>query len=160
MTVAPIVRTITVKASPERAFEAFTTHMGRWWPKDHTIATQPFEKVVMEPRVGGQWYEVAADGTETHWGKVLAWEPPGRVLLAWQINASWTYDPALITEVEMRFIAQDDGTTLVTLEHRNLERFGDRAQALARPTGRWLARLDAEIRRLRQRLTPQFDRRL
>ena len=135
MTIAPILRTVSVKASPERAFEAFTTHMGQWWPKNHTIAEKPFEKVVMEPRVGGRWLEIAADGTETYWGKVLAWDPPGHVQLAWQINASWTYDPTLITEVDLRFVAQDDGTTLVTLEHRNLARFGDGAQALADQLG-------------------------
>jgi uncharacterized protein YndB with AHSA1/START domain len=89
----------------------------------------------MEPRVGGRWFERAADGTETNWGKVLAWDPPGRVLLAWQINASWTYDPDLLTEVEMSFADQGDGTTLVTLEHRKLERFGDSAKALADQLG-------------------------
>ena len=135
MTIAPIVRTVSVKASPSRAFDAFTANMGQWWPKDHTIAAQPFEQVIMEPRPGGQWFERAADGTETHWGKVLAWDPPGRVLLAWQIDASWTYDPTLVTEVEMSFVDQGDGSTLVTLEHRNLERFGDKAAALADQLG-------------------------
>jgi hypothetical protein len=41
MSIAPIVRTVSVKASPQRAFNAFTSKMGQWWPKDHTIATQP-----------------------------------------------------------------------------------------------------------------------
>ncbi len=135
MTIAPIVRTVNVRASPQRAFDAFTAHMGQWWPKDHTIAAQPFEQVIMEPRAGGQWFERAADGTETHWGKVVVWEPPGRVMLAWQINADWTYDPALITEVEMTFVDQGDGSTLVTLEHGKLERIGARAQALADQLG-------------------------
>jgi uncharacterized protein YndB with AHSA1/START domain len=135
MTVAPIVRTVTVKASPARAFEAFTANMGQWWPTEHSIAAQPRVAVVMEPHIGGAWFERSADGVETHWGKVLAWDPPGRVLLAWQINANWAYDPGLITEVELRFVAQDDGTTLVTLEHRNMERFGDSAQALADQLG-------------------------
>ena len=129
MTIAPIVRIVSVMASPQRAFDAFTAHMSQWWPKDHTIATQPFEKVIMEPHAGGQWFERAADGTETHWGKVLAWDPPGRVLLAWQISADWAYDPDLVTEVEMSFVDQGDGSTLVTLEHRNLERFGEKAVA-------------------------------
>jgi uncharacterized protein YndB with AHSA1/START domain len=135
MTIAPIVRTVIVKASPQRAFGAFTANMGEWWPKDHTIATQPFVQVILEPRVGGRWFERAADGTETQWGKVLSWDPPGRAVLAWQINADWTYDPALVTEVEMLFADQGDGTTLVTLEHRNLERVGAKAAALSDQLG-------------------------
>jgi uncharacterized protein YndB with AHSA1/START domain len=135
MTIAPIVRTVTVKASPKRAFDAFTAHMHQWWPADHSIAAQPRDALILEPHAGGQWFERAADGTETHWGKVLAWEPPGRVLLAWQINSSWAYDPDLVTEVEMSFVDQGDGVTLVTLEHRNLERFGDGAQALSDQLG-------------------------
>jgi uncharacterized protein YndB with AHSA1/START domain len=129
MSIAPIVRTVSVKVSPQRAFDAFTANMGRWWHKDHTIATQPWETVVMEPRVGGKWFERAADGTETQWGKVLAWDPPGRVLLAWQISADWAYDPDLVTELELSFVDQGNGSTLVTLEHRDLERFGERAAA-------------------------------
>ncbi len=101
MTIKPVVKTVTVKASPERAFEAFTANMGQWWPKTHTIGAAPFEAVVMEPRVGGRWYERAADGAETNWGKVLAWDPPRRFVLAWQISADWAYDPNLMTEVEV-----------------------------------------------------------
>ena len=135
MSVAPIVRTVIVKASPQRAFDAFTADIVQWWPKDHTIGAQPFAQVVMEPRVGGRWFERDADGAETNWGKVLAWDPPGRVVLTWQISTAWAYDPDLLTEVEMRFAAQADGTTLVTLEHRKLELFGAGAQALADQLG-------------------------
>lgn len=130
MTIKPVVKTVTVNASPERTFEAFTANMGQWWPKGHTIGAAPFEAVVMEPRAGGRWYERAADGAETNWGKVLAWEPPRRFVLAWQISADWAYDPNLMTEVEVRFEPNADGTA-VTLEHRRLELFGERAQAMA-----------------------------
>lgn len=131
MTIKPVVKTLSVKASPERAFEAFTASMGQWWPKSHTIGATPFEAVVMEPRVGGRWFERAADGAETNWGKVLAWDPPRRFVLAWQISADWAYDPNLMTEVEVTFEPQGDGITAVTLEHRRLELFGERAQAMA-----------------------------
>ena len=131
MTIAPVVKTLTVKASPERAFAAFTANMSAWWPKGHTIGAQPFETVVLEPRVGGRWFERAADGAETNWGKVLAWDPPRGLTLAWQISAEWAYDPDLVTEVELSFAGQADGTTQVTLEHRKLERFGAKAQAMA-----------------------------
>ena len=135
MSIAPIVRAMTVKASPQRAFDVFTVNMGQWWPKAHTIGAQPFEEVIMEPRTGGRWFERAPDGAETNWGKVLAWEPPGRVVLAWQISTAWAYDPDLLTEVEMSFAPQADGTTLVTLEHRKLELFGATAESMAGQLG-------------------------
>jgi uncharacterized protein YndB with AHSA1/START domain len=131
MSIAPIVRTVQVKAAPPRAFDLFVNHMAQWWPKGRTIGKAPHEVVVVEPRVGGQWFERDASGTETHWGKVLTWEPPHRVVLAWQINSQWAYDPNLITEVELTFVPAQGGGTLVTLEHRNLERFGTDAAAHA-----------------------------
>jgi uncharacterized protein YndB with AHSA1/START domain len=124
MSIAPIVRTVQVKASPPRAFALFATRMEDWWPKGRTIGKNPHVAIVVEPGAGGRWFERDADGQETHWGKVLAWEPPTRLLLAWQINSQWTHDPDLVTEVELTFAPAEGGGTLVTLEHRNLERFG------------------------------------
>jgi uncharacterized protein YndB with AHSA1/START domain len=124
MSIAPIVRTVQVKAPPPRAFELFAKRMEDWWPKGRTIGKNPHVAIVVEPGAGGRWFERDADGQETHWGKVLVWEPPTRLLLAWQINSQWTHDPDLVTEVELTFAAAEGGGTLVTLEHRNLERFG------------------------------------
>jgi hypothetical protein len=131
MTIAPIMRQVQVKAAPARAFALFAAHMGDWWPKTHTIGKKPFAAIVVEPHAGGRWLERDADGAETHWGKVLAWEPPGRLLLGWQIDSKFAYDPALMTEVELTFAAAEGGGTLVTLEHRNLERFGADAERIA-----------------------------
>jgi uncharacterized protein YndB with AHSA1/START domain len=138
MSIAPIIRTVVVKAAPARAFELYVTHMEQWWPKGQTIGKSPHVAIVLEPRVGGRWFERDADGTETHWGKVLAWEPPGRLLLGWQINSQWSYDPDFVTEVEMTFAPAEGGGTLITLEHRNLERFGaDAARHAERLGGGW-----------------------
>ena len=126
---APVRKSIRVKAAPARAFETFTAGMGRWWMKSHSIGTSPQQDVVMEPRAGGRWFERGEDGSECPWGHVIAWEPPSRVLLAWQINGEWKYDPALTTEVEVRFIPDGSGTR-VELEHRNLERFGAVAEQI------------------------------
>jgi uncharacterized protein YndB with AHSA1/START domain len=115
---------VRVKAAPPRAFDLFVNRMADWWPKGRTIGKSPHVAVVVEPRVGGQWFERDAEGNETHWGKVLTWEPPNRVVLAWQINREWVYDADLITEVELTFVPAEGGGTIVTLEHRNLERFG------------------------------------
>jgi uncharacterized protein YndB with AHSA1/START domain len=93
------------------------------------LTQSPLQDVVIEPRVGGRWYERNEDGSECDWGRVLLWEPPGRVVLAWQLNAEWKYDPGLVTELEVRFIAEGP-MTRVELEHRNLERFGARAEEI------------------------------
>ena len=135
MTIAPIVHKIQVKAAPARAFTLFTEHFSDWWPKDKTIGTNPFVAVVVEPQPGGRWFERDAEGNETNWGKVLAWEPPGRLLLGWQINTQWQYDPDFLTELELTFVPAETGGSLVTLEHRNLERFGADAARMAETLG-------------------------
>jgi len=124
MSIASIIRSVHVKAPPARAFDLFTSRIGDWWTKGQTIGKNPHVAIVMEPRAGGRWFERDAEGNETQWGKVLAWEPPSRLLLAWQINCQWGYEPTIVTEVELTFLPADGGGTLVTLEHRNLERFG------------------------------------
>ena len=136
--IAPIVQTVEVKASPERAFEAFTGSMGDWWPKGMTIGGSHHVAVVIEPRAGGRWFERDAEGRETDWGRVLAWEPPGRLLLAWQINSAWAFDPGFETSVEMAFAPLPGGGTRVTLEHRDLERYGaDAAKHAEMLRGGW-----------------------
>jgi uncharacterized protein YndB with AHSA1/START domain len=124
--VVPAVRQeIRVKASPERAFEVFTDGVATWWPLEtHHIAEQPAETAVIEPRAGGRWFERAGDGTECDWGRVLVWEPPHRVVLAWHLDSDWSYDadPDHASEIEVRFVAEDETITVVELEHRALER--------------------------------------
>jgi len=128
---APVRKAVEVGASPDRAFAFFTARMGRWWRPDHSLLDGlPRADVVVEPRVGGRWYERATDGSECNWGKVLEWEPPGRVVLAWQLDADWRYDPDLITELEIRFVAVAESRTRVELEHRKLENFGVRAEEI------------------------------
>ena len=131
MSIAPVLHSVEVKASPARAFELFTSHMGKWWPKGKTLAPGAHADIVIEPRPGGRGYERDADGNEMPWGRVLAWEPPGRVLLGWQLNAQWRYDADFLTEVELSFAALAGGGTRVTLEHRNLERYGTAAESHA-----------------------------
>jgi uncharacterized protein YndB with AHSA1/START domain len=124
---APVRKSVRVGAPPERAFAIFTDGMGRWWPKSHHIGAADLEALVIEPKAGGRWYERGVDGSECEVGKVLVFEPPTRLVLAWQLNADWKFDPGLITEVEVRFMADGANATRVELEHRNLERYGERA---------------------------------
>jgi uncharacterized protein YndB with AHSA1/START domain len=124
-------QSIVVQAPQERAFAVFTEGMGSWWPLDsHVIGEKPVADAVMEPRAGGRWFERSQSGSECDWGRVLAWEPPHRVVLAWEISPDWRYDPDIHTEVEVRFHAEGDGRTRVELEHRGLESFGERAQEM------------------------------
>lgn len=126
---APVRHSVHVKATAAKAFEVFTAGMNNWWLRSHKIGPADLKTVMVEPRSGGRWYEIDTDGSECDWGKVLAWEPPHRLLLGWQIRPEFKYDPNLITEVEITFVADGDGTR-VTLEHRDLERFGDKAEAM------------------------------
>lgn len=90
----------------------------------HHIGKSPLARAVLEPRRGGRWYSVCEDGSECDVGKVLAWEPPGRLVLAWQIDGRWQYDASFVTEVEVTFTAEGAKCTRVDLEHRNLDRYG------------------------------------
>ena len=134
MTIAPVVQSVVVKVPPERAFALFTADIGRWWAPGMHIAVDPFVDVVLEPRSGGRWFERAANGVECEWGKVLAWDPPGRLLLGWQLNAEFKFDPEFVTEVEVIFEPEGAGTR-VTLEHRNLERYGPSAALIREKVG-------------------------
>jgi uncharacterized protein YndB with AHSA1/START domain len=125
-TAAPVRKTITVSVSPERAFEAFTAEFDRWWPRTHHIGKSPMKKAIVEPRAGGRCYTEQVDGTDCDWGTVLVWEPPQRLVIAWQIDGRWQYEPDLAksSEVEVRFVAEGDSGTRVDLEHRQFARHG------------------------------------
>ncbi len=139
-------KSVTVMAPCAVAFEVFTSRMASWWPMpSHHIGQSDCADVVVEPRTGGRWFERGVDGVECQWGEVLAWQPPERVLLAWRLNAQWQFDPTLLTEVEVRFVAIDANTTRVELEHRGLEAFGGESaqmrDVLGSPDG-WGGMLD------------------
>ena len=120
-----VTKEIVVQAPPERAFRVFTENFDRWWPRGHHIGKGEMKAAIMEGRPNGRWYELGVDGSECDWGYVIAWEPPRRVVLAWQLDAQWHYDPSLTTEVEVTFTPVGASSTRVELEHRYLERFGE-----------------------------------
>lgn len=130
-TIAPVVRSVEVDATPERAFDVFTRQLGKWWPTNFSIGASPMRDAILEPRQGGRWFEVGADGTECQWGEVLVWEPPHRLVLAWRIRETWSFDPQLLTEVEITFTGASEGRTEVRLEHRRLENYGEAAEQVA-----------------------------
>lgn len=125
--IEPIRRTVDVGCDPATAFRVFTTEMDTWWPlhihsramQDREAESVKAERIVVEERPGGRIYEVMSDGAEADWGSILAWDPPARLVIAWQPNA----DPPNPTELELRFIGAGTGTR-VELEHRGWERLG------------------------------------
>jgi uncharacterized protein YndB with AHSA1/START domain len=125
-------RSITVQAPPERAWTVFTERMGAWWPGDtHHVGDEPGE-AMLESREGGRWYERGREtGAECDWGYVIAWDPPRRLVLAWQLDPDFRYDPdpARVTEVEVRFLPEGDATR-VELTHSGFERHGDASEKI------------------------------
>jgi uncharacterized protein YndB with AHSA1/START domain len=118
---------IVVEAPIERAFRAFTEDFGRFKPPEHNLLEVEIAETVFEPRVGGSLYDRGVDGSECRWARVLAYEPPQRVVISWDISPRWQLetDLAKTSEVEVRFIPEAPDRTRVELEHRNLERHGE-----------------------------------
>ena len=117
---------IAVAAPLERAFAVFTERFGDIKPPEHNLLTAPIAETVLEPRVGGHIVDRAVDGSECRWARILAYDPPNRIVFSWDINPRWQLetDPDLTSEVEVRFVADGPERTLVELEHRNLDRHG------------------------------------
>lgn len=128
---------IVVQAPIERAFEVFTEGMASWWPPDHHLIEADLAEMVIEPRVGGHIYDRGVDGSECHWARVLAFEPPDRFVFSWDISAQWKIetDHSRTSEVEVRFIAEAPDRTRVELEHRELPRHGDGWEAMRDSVG-------------------------
>ena len=118
---------IVVDAPIERAFSVFTDDIGSWWDPDHHLLEGELAEMVFEPRAGGHVYDRGVDGSECRWARVLAYEPPDRLLFSWDIGPTWQVerDPARSSEVEVRFIAETPERTRVELEHRKLDRHGE-----------------------------------
>src|SRR5436190_14683375 len=120
-------RQIVVQAPIERAFTVFTARFGDFKPPEHNLLGAAVAETVFEPKVGGHIYDRGVDGSECRWARVLAYEPPDRVVFSWDISPRWQLesDPDLTSEVEVRFVAESADRTRVELEHRNLDRHGD-----------------------------------
>ena len=124
----PIIRSVTVGCSAERAFEVFTKEFGAWWPKhEYSIGREKTEEAVFEGRQGGRIYEVIEGGAEATWGSVIRWDPPSRLEMQWQTNP----EAPGPTHVTVTFTPEGSGAR-VELEHRGWEVYGDQASAARR----------------------------
>jgi len=132
------IRTDVVVAAPlERAFNVFTERFDRIKPRDHNMLEADIAESVFEPRAGGRVYDRGVDGSECQWARVLAFEPPERIVFSWDISPQWQIetDPSRTSEVEVRFIAESADRTRVELEHRNLDRHGEGWEGLREGVG-------------------------
>ena len=128
-----IRKQVVVDAPIERAFTVFTDGFGDFKPPEHNLLAAPIVETVFESRVGGGILDRASDGTECRWARILAFDPPDRVVFSWDISPQWTIetDQAQTSEVEVRFYAESTTRTRVELEHRNLDRHGPGWEAVA-----------------------------
>jgi uncharacterized protein YndB with AHSA1/START domain len=123
---AVVRRTVVVDAPIDKAFAVFTERFGDFKPKEHNLLGSPIAETRFEPKVGGNIYDVAEDGSECRWARVLAFEPPDRVVFSWDIGPTWQLekDEANASEVEVRFVAESPERTRLELEHRHIDRHG------------------------------------
>jgi hypothetical protein len=143
MTIEPVRRTVRLDCTPDRAFELFTSAIGRWWPlATHSLGGERAVDVRFEPFEGGRLFEIDTDGTEAAWGTVQRWEPGRALAFSWHVGRS----PELATTVAVTFAATDDGRTAVDLEHRDWDVLGAEAEAVRAgyETG-WIGVLDLYV---------------
>ena len=128
---------IVVDAPIEEAFSIFTEGIGSWWPPEYNLLEVDIAERVFEPRAGGEVYDIGVDGSECHWGNVLAYEPPHRVVISWNLSPHWRVEtePGKRSEVEVRFAAEASDRTRVEIDHRHLDRHGDDWESLRDSVG-------------------------
>ena len=133
---------IIVEAPIERAFSVFTEEMESWWDPEHHLIEAA--EMVVEPRVGGHIFDRAADGSECHWSRVLAYDPPSLFVFSWDINTRWEIETDLekTSEVAVTFTAEAPGRTRVELEHRHLDRHGEGWEGMRDAVGQGWAGLE------------------
>ncbi|MCE0767418.1 SRPBCC family protein [Pseudonocardia kujensis] len=144
--IPPITGSVTLAVPVDRAFEVFTGSVNSWWPQQYHIGRAEVAEIVLEPQVGGRWYERGVDGSECDWGRVLLWKPPARLVFTWQINGSWQFDPdpEHASEIEARFTASGPQESVVEVEHRHFERLvgGQAIHGAINGGGGWAQLLD------------------
>lgn len=152
MTIAPIIRELTIAAPIDRVFDIFTKRMGDWVPAEHSLLDGGPRKVIIEPILNGSWYEVAPDGTQKQWGRVARWTPPTDLGLIWQLNHEFQFDPNLETFIDVSFTAQPDGHTFLRFVHHGFEAYGQHANDMRsrfdtpRAWSHWLEGLQGYLR--------------
>jgi uncharacterized protein YndB with AHSA1/START domain len=136
-TTTSVGTSIVVDAPIDEAFSVFTEGIATWWPPEYNLLEVDIAERIFEPRVGGQVYDRGVDGSECHWARVLAYEPPNRVVISWDISPQWQIetDHAKSSEVEILFVSEAPDRTRVDVEHRHIDRHGDGWESLRDSVG-------------------------
>lgn len=124
-----IEQAVLVSLGPAEAFKLFFEKLQRWWPREYTWGNEVMEAIGIEPGIGGLCFERGPHGFRCDWGRVLEWQPPHHVKLAWQIgpHREPVPDPAKASLVEVRFSPESTGGTRVTVRHSEFRRHGSDA---------------------------------
>ena len=144
---AVVRQTVSVNLPVDRAFALFTDGMATWWPESHHLGGVP-QEMVIEHRAGGRIFDRYADGRESDWARVIAFEPPARLVFGWHLDREFAFDPdpGHASTVEVRFIAESAARTRVELEHRDFDRHGESGDAIRSAVGSsggWIVGLTA-----------------
>jgi uncharacterized protein YndB with AHSA1/START domain len=123
---APLRKTVVVPVGQAIAFELFTTRVEQWWPlATHSVGLDNAVLVRFPSELGGSIVETMQDGRTSVWGTVTAWDPPVGIAFTWHPGQ----EESLAGDVEVRFIPDSSGGTLVELTHSGWERRADGAEA-------------------------------
>jgi DNA-binding transcriptional ArsR family regulator len=142
----PVLKVVHVNAPQARAFDVFTSKMATWWPPEHSILKSPCKQTILEPRVGGRWYQVGVDSSECDLGKVTTWQPHSKLIVTWRLNSKFVPDDEMDSEVEVNFIPEGPNVTRVELEHRITAVDAEElSKSVAKPTG-WTGILESYVR--------------
>jgi uncharacterized protein YndB with AHSA1/START domain len=111
----------------EHAFRVFIERFDDIKPREHNLLAVPIERTVLEPHAGGTISDIGIDGSVCTWARILAYEPPNRLVFSWDISPRWEVEPVPdhASEVEVRFLALSPERTRVVIEHRHLDRHGN-----------------------------------
>lgn len=128
---------VVVEAPVDRAFRVFVEEFDKIKPREHNMLEVDIAESVFEPREGGRVYDRGVDGSECQWARVLAYEPPERIVFTWDISPHWQIetDRSRASEVEVRFVSEAAERTRVELEHRHIDRHGDGWEGLREGVG-------------------------
>ncbi|HEX4213416.1 MAG TPA: SRPBCC domain-containing protein [Candidatus Dormibacteraeota bacterium] len=136
-----------VRATPERAFQAFTMEIGSWWRPNglFQFTAQGPGRLAFEPGPEGRLVERLSDGRVFEIGRIRVWQPPTELVFGWRQES---FRPDQKTEVRVGFEAVGEETR-VTVEHlgwdtvppEHVARHGFPAAIFLRRHAEWWQRL-------------------
>jgi len=132
VTEVPDVRkTVIVEVPVDDAWQIFVERPVEWWPAHH-VFVEDRQSITIEPKEGGRYHELGADGSVAVWGTVVEWKPPHRLVLTWRMGPGWrpVFDDEFASLIIVIFRECGSNSTEVALTHAALDRHGEAAQGI------------------------------